>query len=238
MSLVPATLIKRYKRFLADVRLDDGRECTVHCPNPGAMTGVAEAGMRVYLREVQNPKAKLPYRWVMTRIASTLIGVDPLRANAILTEALQQGTVPALRAWSKITAEVQVDTGTRLDFCLENADEKFFLEVKSATLSQEGGVASFPDTPTARGRKHLETLIRLRNQGYQAGLFFVVQRTDCEAFTLAERIDGEYAVLCHQAIAAGVEVHAWDCTMDFREDKIALRRALGWQGGRGLVGER
>ncbi|NQY82129.1 MAG: DNA/RNA nuclease SfsA [Alphaproteobacteria bacterium] len=230
-ALIPATLIRRYKRFLADVVLPDRRECTVHCPNPGAMTGLAQPGMRVYLAPARNPKAKLPYRWVVSETAKARVGVDTLRANCVMADALAAKTIPGLRDWPEVRAEVAVAENTRLDFCLSRPGDaqRYYLEVKSATLSTVSGVASFPDTVTRRGQKHLETLCSLVQQGHRGGLFFVVQRDDCDIFCLAEAIDPRYAALCRMAMAAGLEVQAWGCAVEPARDVIKLRRPLRWQ---------
>ena len=229
--MIKAILVKRYKRFLADVVLPDGQECTVHCPNPGAMTGLVAAGMPVYLAPAQNPKAKLPYRWVYVDTHAALVGVDTMRANRIMAEALAAGAVPEFAHCSEIQSEVTVSAKARLDFCLKRPEDEtlYYLEVKSATLSTSRGVASFPDSATKRGQKHVQTLIDLVRQGHRAALVFVVQRNDCTEFTLAEDIDPHYAHLCRKAQAMGVEVQAWGCTIQPELDEIRLDTRLNIQ---------
>ena len=226
--MIKATLIRRYKRFLADVLLPDSQECTVHCPNPGAMTGLAETGMTVYLTPAMNPKAKLPYRWVFVDTGAALVGVDTVRANRIMAEALAAKTLPEFASWPVIQPEVSVSAKTRLDFCLKKPKDGalYYLEVKSATLCTSAGIASFPDSVTKRGQKHLQTLIDLVQQGHRAALVFVVQRNDCTQFALADAIDPDYAALCHQARALGVEVQAWGCTIDPEQGSIHLDQCL------------
>lgn len=226
--MITATLIKRYKRFLADVILPDGQECTVHCPNPGAMTGLITPGVTVYLAPAKNPKAKLPYRWVYVDTGTALVGVDTSRANRIMAEALAAKTVPEFADWPVIAPEVRVSADTRLDFCLSQPENEahYYLEVKSATLSLTTGVASFPDSVTKRGQKHLRALIKLVQQGHRAALVFVIQRNDCREFTLAGAIDADYAALCHQAMQIGVEVQAWSCMLEPEQDTISLHQRV------------
>ncbi len=229
--MIKATLIRRYKRFLADVVLPDGQECTVHCPNPGAMTGLVAAGMTVYLAPAKNPKAKLPYRWIFVDTHTALVGVDTVRANRIMADALAAKTIPEFSHWPEVQSEVTVSAKTRLDFCLKRPKDNasYYLEVKSATLCASSGVASFPDSVTKRGQKHLQTLTELVQQGHQAALIFVVQRNDCTAFTLADTIDPDYAALCRQARSMGVEIQAWGCTIQPEQNDINLYKRLEFQ---------
>lgn len=226
--LITATLLKRYKRFLADVVLPDGQTCTVHCPNPGAMTGLVEKGMTVYLAPAKNPKAKLPYRWIFVDTGAALVGVDTSRANRIMAEALAEKIIPEFAHWPVIQPEVKVTPHTRLDFCLGQSEQsaRYYLEVKSATLSTAVGLALFPDSVTKRGQKHLRTLKELVQAGHRAALFFVVQRNDCTEFALAGDIDPDYAALCHEARAVGVEVQAWNCTIQPEQDHICLKTRI------------
>ena len=240
--LVKATLLRRYKRFLADVRLADGRECTVHCPNPGAMTGLCEAGASVWLR-LANKGNKLPYRWQIVQTPTALVGIDTGLANSVVAQALSAQYVPALAMYTHITAEKRLSTlnmsdrlppsllTTRLDFCLSRAEqscvgETYFLEVKSVTLRNAATAqALFPDSRTARGLKHLHSLIALRTQGFGAGIFYVIQRDDCDSFDVASQIDPDYAKGYTQAMEAGVDVMAWDCKVT-PEYGVRLRRPV------------
>ena len=224
----PARLLKRYKRFLADVELA-GRVVTVHCPNPGAMTGLAEPGMTVWLAPVQSPTAKLPYRWVMSETQTSLVGVDTGLANGIAARALADCLIPAFAGATAVRPEVTVsaEARTRLDFCLDMADgSTVWLEVKSVTLSPAPGLAAFPDAPTLRGQKHLKTLMQLKADGHRAALLFVVQRSDCSRFCLADDVDAAYGALCRSAAVAGVEIMAWDCQLDPDNADIFLYRPL------------
>ena len=211
--LVPARLVRRYKRFLADVVLEEpgcetGETLTVHCPNPGAMTGCAEPGMRVWLAPVHNPKAKLPYRWVLSETAQGVcIGVDTGLANLLVHRLLARRLVPELAGHDRITREVRLHEKTRLDFLLEDTGKRhppLMMEVKSVTL-RRGPVLAFPDAPTARGRRHLEDLARLSAAGTcQAAIFYLAQRADGDRLAIAADIDPAYARAAARAQAAGV----------------------------------
>ncbi len=210
--LVPAQLVRRYKRFLADVVLEEagsnGETVTVHCPNPGAMTGCADPGMRVWLAPVHNPKAKLPYRWVLSETAQGVcIGVDTGLANLLVHRLLVRGVVAELAGYDRITREVRLHEKTRLDFLLEDTREKrppVMMEVKSVTL-RRGPALAFPDAPTARGRRHLDDLARLAAAGErQAAIFYLAQRADGNRVTIAADIDPAYARTAERAQAVGV----------------------------------
>ncbi len=210
--LVPARLVRRYKRFLADVVLEevnsDNETITVHCPNPGAMTGCAEAGMRVWLAPVHNPRAKLPYRWVLSETArGVCIGVDTGLANLLVHRLLARRLVPELAGYDRITREVRLHEKTRLDFLLEDPQgghPPLMMEVKSVTL-RRGPTLAFPDAPTTRGRRHLDDLARLVAAGkQQAAIFYLAQRADGNQVTIAADIDPAYARAAERAQAAGV----------------------------------
>lgn len=208
--LVPARLVRRYKRFLADVLLDDGagEPATAHCPNPGAMTGCAEAGMRVWLAPVTNPKAKLAWRWVLSETADgVLVGVDTARANTIARALLQRRAVPELAAYGRLRTEVALGAASRIDFLLEDPAGRLpplMLEVKSVTL-RRGSSLAFPDAPTARGRRHLGELARLARAGEgRAAVLYLAQRADGDHFNLACDIDPAYCRAAWAAAEAGV----------------------------------
>lgn len=202
--LLPARLIRRYKRFLADAVLEDGTEITAHCPNPGAMTGLAYPGQRIWLEPNDDPKKKLRYGWRLSETASGLVGIDAGRANAIVREGLDAGALlPEVANWR---AEVRYGAGNRVDFFGEDANGRpVYLEVKSVTLSREAGLAEFPDTRTARGARHLDALSAVATEGARAVLLYLVQRDDCDRFALAGDIDPIYAEAARAAEGAGVE---------------------------------
>ncbi|WP_420005026.1 DNA/RNA nuclease SfsA [Arenibacterium sp. LLYu02] len=205
--LIPATLIKRYKRFLADCRLEDGREVTAHCANPGSMLGLAEPGMRIWLEPNDDPKKKLKYGWRLVEHASgDFTGVDTSVPNRALKAALEAGQIAALAAYSEVRAEVKYGQNSRIDFLLRGEGlPDAYVEVKSVTLSRQPGLAEFPDSVTARGAKHLRELGDMAEAGHRAVMLYLVQRTDCARFALAADIDPTYAAEFKAAAARGVE---------------------------------
>ncbi|WP_432450352.1 DNA/RNA nuclease SfsA [Aliiroseovarius marinus] len=204
--LVPATLIRRYKRFLADCRLPDGREITAHCANPGSMMGLCDPGMKVWLEPNDDPKKKLDYGWRLVEHADGhFTGVDTSVPNRALKAALQAHEVPGLPAYDTLRAEVKYGEKSRVDFLLEGMGLTY-VEVKSVTLSRQPGLAEFPDSVTARGTKHLGELANMVREGHAAVMLYLVQRTDCDRFDLARDIDPAYGAAFDEARAAGVGV--------------------------------
>ncbi|GKY88797.1 sugar fermentation stimulation protein [Sinisalibacter aestuarii] len=208
--LVPATLIRRYKRFLADCRLDDGSEITAHCANPGSMMGLANPGMRIWLEPNDDPKKKLRYGWrLVEHHDGHFTGVDTSVPNRMLKAALEAREVPALDAYTDVRAEVKYGEKSRIDFLLsaENLPDAY-VEVKSVTLCRRPGIAEFPDAKTERGARHMLELALMAKQGHRAAVFFLVQRTDASEVRIAEDIDPRYAQAFLTAYGAGVEVIA------------------------------
>lgn len=211
-SLVPARLIRRYKRFLADVMLEDGREVTAHCANPGSMMGLAEPGTKVWLEPNDDPKKKLKFGWRLVEHENgNFTGVDTSLPNRMLKAALLAHEVPNLPDYDLVRAEVKYGEASRVDFLLSGQGPDTYVEVKSVTLSREHGLAEFPDSVTARGTKHLGELAQMVGQGHRAIMFYLVQRTDCESMTLAGDIDPAYQAAFDQAMHAGVTVLAQTC---------------------------
>ena len=206
--LVPARLIRRYKRFLADVVLEaDGREVVAHCPNPGAMLGLADPGMRVWLEPNDDPKKKLKYGWRLVELEDDqLAGIDTAVPNRVVGEALRAKAIPALAAYGEVKAEVKYGANSRVDFLLrEPGLPDAYVEVKNAHLRRTGDLAEFPDCVTARGAKHLEELSTMVAGGHRAVMLYLVQRSDCARFTLARDLDPAYGRAFDDAKAAGVE---------------------------------
>lgn len=225
--LVPARLIRRYKRFLADCTLEgDGREITAHCANPGSMMGLAEPGMRVWLEPNDDPKKKLKFGWrLVDHENGYFTGVDTSVPNRALRAALEARQVGPLAGYDKVRPEVKYGTNSRIDFLLSGdglADA--YVEVKSVTLSRQPGLAEFPDSVTARGTKHLAELAAMAGQGHRAVMLYLVQRTDCDRFDLARDIDPAYAAGFAEARAAGVEAICIDCAIT--PEAMRLGRAL------------
>ena len=204
--LIRATLVKRYKRFLAGDTLPDGSGATAHCANPGAMTGLAEAGMTVWLEPNDDPKRKLRYSWKLAEIDGALIGIDTALPNKVVGEALRARAVPELAAYGTVRGEVKYGENSRVDFLLKEAGlPDCYVEVKSANLSRRAGLVEFPDTVTKRGAKHMAELSAMVAQGHRAVVLYLVQRTDCAEFALADDIDPAYSAASSAARAAGVE---------------------------------
>lgn len=223
--LQPARLIRRYKRFLADIRLEaDGREVTAHCANPGSMMGLAEPGARIWVEPNDDVKKKLDWGWrLVDHENGHFTGVDTSAANRALKAALMASEVPGLHA-PVVRPEVKYGQNSRIDFLLTGAGRDTYVEVKSVTLSRRAGLAEFPDSVTARGLKHLEELAKVAEGGGRAVMFYLVQRTDCERVTVAADIDPAYGDGLARARAAGVEVMAMDCLIS--PEAITLGRAL------------
>lgn len=223
--LLPARLRRRYKRFLADVTLETtGETLTAHCPNPGAMLGLADPDMRIWLRPAKNPKAKLPYAWELTELASGLVGIDTGRPNPIAEAAIRDGAIPDLSGYADIRREVKYGVNSRIDILLTDAGRPdCYVEIKNVHLEREGW-AEFPDSKTARGAKHLEELGDMAEAGARAVMLYIVQRADCAGFRLAEDIDPTYAAAFRRARARGVESLCYDCVVTM--DGIELNRPL------------
>ena len=207
-DLVPARLVRRYKRFLADCTLEDGTEITAHCANPGSMLGLAEPGMRVWLEPNDDPKKKLKFGWRLVEHADGhFTGVDTSLPNRLVREALDGGGIPGLEGYDTIRTEVPYGEKSRIDFLLRaegRADA--YVEVKSVTLMRTPGLAEFPDSVTARGAKHLAELARMAEAGHRAVMLYVIQRTDAQHFGVAAEQDPQYAAAFAAARGAGVEV--------------------------------
>jgi sugar fermentation stimulation protein A len=202
--------VKRYKRFLADVELRDGSVVTVHCPNPGAMTGTDRPGSLVRCSTSADPSRKLAHTLEMIRVGRVFVGLHAARANQLVARALQSGAIPELRGYATLRAEVAVGERSRLDFELgQHARDPrpAFVEVKSVTLADRH-TARFPDAVTIRGRRHLEVLVGLHERGARAVMLFVVQRADCDRVEPADDIDPDYGDALRAAAGAGVEVLA------------------------------
>lgn len=226
--LLPARLVKRYKRFLADIRFedapDDSDPITIHCPNPGAMLGLADPGMRIWLRHAKNPKAKLPYAWELTELDDCLVGIDTGRPNPIAEAAIPEGLIPELSGYETIRREVKYGENSRIDLLLTDPGKPdCYVEIKNVHLEREGR-AEFPDSKTARGAKHLAELANMVQAGHRAVMLYIVQRSDCSTFRLAEDIDPAYAAAYRAARSAGVETLCYQCAITM--DGITLDRAL------------
>ena len=224
--LIRGTLLRRYKRFLADVMLEDGREVTAHCANPGAMLGLNAPGLRVWLEPSDDPRRKLGFAWRLVELdAGHFAGIDTGVPNRLVAEALAAGGIPALEGYANARPEVRYGTGSRVDFLLTGPDRPdTYVEVKNVHLRRHGKRAEFPDSVTARGARHLSELAAMAAAGHRAVMLYVVQRTDCAHFSLAADLDPAYARAYAMARAGGVEAIAHATRID--RDGVWLDRPL------------
>jgi len=219
-KLEPCRLVKRYKRFLADVIHPEHGEMTAHCPNTGSMKNCWQEGWTAWVLDSHNPKRKYQYTWVLSEDEQGhLIGVNTHFANDIVYEAIESRRVPSLSDFQQIQKEVKYgEENSRIDILLTHEDDsKTFIEVKSVTLLEEDGIGYFPDAVTTRGQKHLRELIQCVEQGQNAVLFFLVQHTGINQVAAANHIDPEYAALLTKAISAGVSVLVYGCKISATE---------------------
>lgn len=205
-KLVHGKLIKRYKRFLADIKLDDGTEVVAHCTNSGSMKSCLENGAEVYLTPVNDPKRRTKFTWEMIKINNDWVGINTGNPNKLVFEAISNGLIAELAGYSNVKREVKFGD-SRFDVFAENENEKCFVEVKNVTL-KEGRFGLFPDAVTTRGQKHLKTLMEVKASGMRAVMVYVVQRSDVDVFGTAKDIDPDYANTLKVAVNAGVEVIA------------------------------
>ncbi len=213
-NITCGVLIKRYKRFLADVRLPDGTPdgmiVTAHCANSGSMKSLLVENAPVYLSPNTNPKAKLNWRWEIVDVGSSLVGVNTSRPNHIVTAGIRSGTITELQGYARLKQEVKYGKNSRIDILL-NDDTKpdCYVEVKNATMCRNTGIVEFPDGITARGAKHLQELSDMVAQGKRAVMVYLVNRTDCHILRIADDIDPHYKVCCQNAQQQGVEFLAY-----------------------------
>jgi sugar fermentation stimulation protein A len=227
--MVHGRLLARYKRFLADVVLDDGRTVTVHCPNPGAMMGLSTAGLGLWVSRSDDPKRKLAWTLQLIEADSALVGINTLLPNGLTAEALAADAIPELTGYDVHRREVRMGAASRVDFVLEaSGRRRCWLEVKNCHLRRHGTLAEFPDCVAARSARHLKELAARVAEGERAVQLFVIQRTDCDRFVACADLDPAYATGLTAAAAAGVEVLAYAC--DIGVEAIAVARRVPWLG--------
>lgn len=215
--LIKGTLIQRYKRFLADVALEDGSHVTAHCANPGAMTGLKDPGAEVWLSPATNPARKLKFTWELIRVGDSLVGIHTAHPNAIGEEAIAAGKVPELAGYASLRREVKYGQNSRIDILLEDpARPPCYVEIKNVHLKRSGP-AEFPDSVTKRGAKHLVELGDMVDAGNRAVMFYMVQREDCDSFQIAADIDPEYDAGLKVALERGVEILCYRCKLTTRD---------------------
>ena len=222
------TLVQRYKRFFADVRLDDGTLVTAHCPNPGAMLGLKTPGMPVWLSRSADPKRKLPLTLELVEHGSGMVGVNTMNPNRLAWEAIEAQAIPELAGYASMRREVKYDDNSRIDILLEDdARGRCWVEVKNSHFLREPGLAEFPDCVTVRGVKHLKALERRVAAGERAVMLFVVQATGVDLFDTADDIDRDYGPALREAAAKGVEVIVQGC--ELTPERIRIDRAMRWR---------
>ncbi len=225
-NLIAGRLIKRYKRFLADIVLDSGEEVTVHCPNTGSMKNCADPGSKVWVLDSENPKRKYPLGWELVEVEEQYLAcINTGRANKLVKEAIERGLVTTLQGYESIRQEVKYGENSRIDLLLEDKTQgRAWVEVKNVTLLEDENWGSFPDAVTTRGSKHLRELMNMVAQGDRAVMLFCVPHTGIERVRPADNIDPEYGRLLREAKRAGVEILAYGA--EINEQCITLEREL------------
>lgn len=222
-KLIQGTLLRRYKRFMADVKLRNGHVVTAHCPNSGSMLACSQPGRPVYLSRHNNPKRKFKYTWELIEMPTSLVGVNTIVPNRLAKAAIVAGKIPQLTGYDEVRSEVSYGENSRIDLLLENTGDKCFVEVKNCTLVTDG-VVCFPDAVTTRGLKHLLELQAQVRQGHRAVMFYLVQRMDANLFRPADHIDPEYGKELREAIKNGVDILVYDVSINL--EGIRINRKL------------
>ena len=229
--LAHGQLVSRYKRFFADVVLDDGTEVTAHCPNPGAMLGLNTPGLGAWVSRSDDPKRKLAWTLELVEVDGGLVGINTTLPNRLVAEALAADAIPELTGYAVHRREVKYGTNSRVDFLLTHPDRPAcWLEVKNCHLRREGTLAEFPDCVAARSAKHLKDLVREVERTDRAVQLFIIQRTDCDHFAACAELDPVYAKGLLAAAEAGVEVLCYGC--DISPSDIRIARRIPWRDAR------
>lgn len=235
--LVRATLVRRYKRFLADVALEGGEVVTAHCPNSGSMLSVDAVGAEVWLSPAAGAKRKLAYTWELIRLGEELVGINTGRPNPLVAEAIVAAAIPELVGYDRIRREVRYGRNSRIDLLLEAPDRPTCLvEVKNVTMNRQPSrrIVEFPDCVTARGTKHLNELADAAAAGRRAVMLFLAQRSDADGFVIADDLDPGYAAALERATDAGVETLFYRCAVN--TDEIRLNRPMTFRGRSSAIG--
>ena len=218
-TLLQGTLIKRYKRFFADIKYKN-KTIIAHCPNSGSMMGLLNKGNKVYFSKSDNPSRKLKYTLQIIEVKKKLVGVNTHLTNKIVLEALKSKKINHLIKYSNIETEKKFSDHTRFDFLLSNDKEKCFVEVKNVTLLRQENLAEFPDSITSRGAKHLNELVKAKKKGFESYILYLIQRDDCGSFKIAKDIDEEYKATFNNALRNKVKILCFDCKVSNKEIKI------------------
>ena len=228
-KFISGKLIKRYKRFFADVQLDNNKEIvTAHCPNTGSMLGLLGEGNAVKLSEANKKDRKLKFTLEIIKSNGASVGVNTHRANRIVEAALLSNKIKSIKKIIHIQREVRYGENSRIDFLVNNKDEEIYIEVKNVTLSLKKGIAEFPDAITERGSKHLKELSKIKDKKTRAIMLYLIQRDDCKYFQIAKEIDEKYNSNLKKAIESGVEVLCYNCK--FKNNKIELDKKIKFLG--------
>ena len=223
-------LVARYKRFFADVVLDDGAEITAHCPNPGAMLGLNTPGLTAWVSPAAGAKRKLPWTLELVEADGGLVGINTLLPNRLVAEALAEDRIAEITGYAQVRREVKYAEASRVDFLLESPDRPpCWLEIKNCHLRRSGTLAEFPDCVAARSARHLADLAAEVAKGARAVVLFTVQRTDCDAFSACRDLDPKFADALEAAADAGVEVLVYGCELS--PESIRLGAAMPWVRG-------
>ena len=218
-SLIKGKLIKRYKRFFADIEVNN-KKITAHCPNTGSMMGLLKQGNQVFFSQSNNPKRKLKYTLEMIDVDKKLVGVNTHSTNKIVLEAMIQKKIEKLIKFNNIKTEAKFSDKTRFDFLISDGKKKCFVEVKNVTLVRKNKIAEFPDAVTSRGTKHLNELLAAKKKGYDCYMLYLIQREDCKSFKIADDIDKDYKIAFVDALKKGVKILCYDCKLNNEEIKL------------------
>ena len=214
-SLIKGKLIKRYKRFFADVEVNN-KLITAHCPNTGSMLGLLNQKNEVWVSKNDNPKRKLKYTLEMIKSNKKIIGVNTHRANRIVEHGLHNKLIKEFISIKNIKPEFKYSDDTRFDFLCD----KYLIEVKNVTLNRKNEIAEFPDAITTRGTKHLKELVAAKNKGFKSCILYLIQREDCEFFKIAKDIDEEYKIAFNNAVKKGIKILCYNCSLNDEEIKL------------------
>ena len=222
-KLIPGLFIKRYKRFFVDVRVNN-QILTVHCPNTGSMHGLLDEGNKVWISKSNNPKRKLKYTLEIIEVKKTKVGINTHSTNKIVHDALQNNLIKEFNNNIDIKPETKFGANTRFDFLVSSKKYQSFIEVKNVTLSRKRNLAEFPDAETLRGLKHIGELVKASKKKFKVYILFVIQRNDCNAFTIAKDIDPNYANALSKAVKNNLKILCYDCK--FSPKGIKLNRQI------------
>ena len=218
-KLISGEFVKRYKRFFADIKIKN-QTITAHCPNTGSMFGLLNSGNKVWVSKSNNPKRKLKYTLEIIEKNETKVGINTHSTNKIVYHALTNNLIKEFKGIKKIKPETKFGKNTRFDFLILNNKDNIFIEVKNVTLSRKKGIAEFPDAVTTRGLKHINELIKAKRKGYKIFIFFLIQRDDCNSFSIAKDIDPNYAKALSKAIKNKLNILCYDCKFSSKGIKL------------------